>query len=70
MLLKSKTVIVELDSAMHGEHKPKPIQQQCRNSINIIDIKTDDLICTFLSMDCRIQFGNDGALRFQVALSL
>ena len=58
-------VIAELDSAIHGEHKP--IQQQYRNSINMIDFKTDDLCCTFLPMDCRIKFGNDG-FTFQAAL--
>ena len=53
-------VIAELDSAIHGE--TKPIQQQCRISINIniIDFKSDYLFFTFLLMDCRIKFGNDG----------
>ena len=58
-------VIAELDSAIHGENKP--IQQQYRNSINIIDFKKDDLCRTFLPMDCRIKFGNDG-FTFQAAL--
>ena len=58
-------VIAELDSAIHGENKPT--QQQYKNSINIIDFKTDDIFCNFLSMDCRIKFGNDG-FTFQAAL--
>ena len=58
-------VIAELDSAIHGENKPT--QQQYKNSINIIDFKTDDIFCNFLSMDCRIKFGNDGFI-FQAAL--
>ena len=51
-------VIAELDSAIHYENKPA--QQQYRNSINIIDFKINDLLCNFMLMDCRIQFGNDG----------
>ena len=58
-------VIAELDSAIHGENKPT--QQQYKNSINIIDFKTDDLVCTFLPMDCRFRFGNNG-FTFQAAL--
>ena len=57
-------VIAELDSAIHG--KNKPTQQQYRNRIHIIDFKADNLFCNFLSMDCRIQFGNDG-FTFQAA---
>ncbi len=58
-------VIAELDSAIHGKNKPTP--QQYKNSINIIDFKPDDIFCTFLPMDCRIKFGNDG-FAFQAAL--
>ena len=56
--LKSKTVIAELDSAIHWQGKSKFNYFFKINDIAAVSVL---LLCRFIfTMDCRIKFGNDG----------
>jgi hypothetical protein len=66
--LKNKTVIAELDSAIHWQEGP---DKTLCSKINDIDAASLlQLYRCIFTMDCRIKFGNDGFDGFRQHLSI